>query len=680
MRFPGRPFLSLPSLIGRGGKGSVALITALAAPLLLASTGLAVDIGYWMQQQEAMQSAADGAAISAGMAARSEVTSSSTLNSFVSGSGPIYAAAGANFATNFKYNFATSGSARVSLSVGSYGTTHGDTSATMKASVVAPRGSFFSRVAGPGLPGMPSGTQGTSAQVQLVANASSYCGVIGGGGITMSGGSGWLQADDCGWYSGKSSGAGITVNGSAKVSGTTVATAASSVSAPSYSGYIGTSTSPPNNGDTSTVTLNASTPTDELAGMNALDTFIWASSWSVPSAPSMTGPVTPNLGYNKAGYCGTDYKGNCALPPGYYQGIGSSSNINSLIMNSGASNGTMRITGGWGVNSNTTTTLNGDYYYIDGGMTAYAQSGMTASAGTTYLTCGTRGTYFCFVVNGQTKFQNTGYSFPAGVYFFTGPGSDYAVNVNTQSLSIGASTMYVNGGIEFTGSNANVTFGTGTYFFNSYSSSKPALYNKNATVTFSGGTYFFNGGLDVAGNGTMNFGPGIYYIENGNLVFESGSHVTANGATFVLENGAGFQFLGGYVGLNLTAPTSNCVEPDDYPESAYLSVFPYDGTNGEGICGISIYQARDDSTADTIAEGASTSFNGAIYIPSATLTISGGAALSITSTDLPALTAYGLVDNSSGTITLTENTSSGSSSSGSSSGSGLTSATVLLVQ
>ena len=93
--------------------------------------------------------------------------------------------------------------------------------------------------------------------------------------------------------------------------------------------------------------------------------------------------------------------------------------------------------------------------------------------------------------------------------------------------------------------------------------------------------------------------------------------------TFVLEGNAGYIFNGGAT-VNITAPTSNCVSPSAYPESAYENqASPYDGTDGEGICGIAIYQARGDTTGDTVDEGAGSTFNGAIYAPSAPLTISG---------------------------------------------------------
>jgi hypothetical protein len=149
-----------------------------------------------------------------------------------------------------------------------------------------------------------------------------------------------------------------------------------------------------------------------------------------------------------------------------------------------------------------------------------------------------------------------------------------------------------------------------------------ALDDKNSNITFTGGTYWFNGGLTVEGNGTVTFGPGIYYVENGNLTFTAGSHVTVNGATFVLENGAGFQFDGGSVAENLTAPTTNCVQPSSYPNVLYT-----DGTGGEGICGILVYQARNDSTADAVNEGANTTITGIIYSPDASLSATGGASI-----------------------------------------------------
>jgi hypothetical protein len=98
------------------------------------------------------------------------------------------------------------------------------------------------------------------------------------------------------------------------------------------------------------------------------------------------------------------------------------------------------------------------------------------------------------------------------------------------------------------------------------------------------------------------------------------------------------------------------VAPTSYPETQYVGTAPYDGTNGEGICGILIYQARTDTAGDTIDEGATSTVTGSIYAPDAALTVSGGATLNITSDNAsdPALEQTGINDSGSGTVNLTE--------------------------
>ncbi len=143
----------------------------------------------------------------------------------------------------------------------------------------------------------------------------------------------------------------------------------------------------------------------------------------------------------------------------------------------------------------------------------------------------------------------------------------------------------------------------------------------------------------VGANTNVTFGPGIYYVRGGNLAFTAGSKVTANGATFVLEGTASYQMNGGSQPLNLSAPTSNCVQPANYPLAAYTlpssnppatpnSYAPYDGTGGQGICGVLIYQQRGDTTADNIVEGANSTITGTIYARDAALNVSGGASIS----------------------------------------------------
>src|SRR5271156_1036024 len=49
-------------------RAGIALIVALSAPLLIAATGLSVDVGYWYQNQTSLQSTADAAAVAAASA------------------------------------------------------------------------------------------------------------------------------------------------------------------------------------------------------------------------------------------------------------------------------------------------------------------------------------------------------------------------------------------------------------------------------------------------------------------------------------------------------------------------------------------------------------------------------------------------------------------------------------
>jgi hypothetical protein len=284
--------------------------------------------------------------------------------------------------------------------------------------------------------------------------------------------------------------------------------------------------------------------------------------------------IGANIGYVNSGThngvtCGY-YNADCTVVSGNYSGL-SSVNVADLQFND-PSGGTTNIIGGFGGSENVALVLNASNYDI---------SGATNASGTV---------------------------------------TGYAMQINTPSLTVAGGTDEFDGGMILNGSNTVATFGTGTYMFSAYSGGTAAFNDSNANITFSGGTYWFNGGLTIVGNGSVTFGPGIYYVENGNLSFGAGSRVTANGATFVLENGAGYQFDGGTVAENLTAPSTNCVQPSSYPNALYT-----DGTGGEGICGILVYQARNDSAADAVNEGANTTMTGIIYAPAGALSVTGGA-------------------------------------------------------
>ncbi len=104
----------------RNRRAGIALIFALTAPLLIAATGLTVDAGYWYQQQESIQSAADAAALSAAQGAlKASITTSSDATSYAANNGATIAQAAANNATNQQFKLGSSSTRAVALT-GSY--------------------------------------------------------------------------------------------------------------------------------------------------------------------------------------------------------------------------------------------------------------------------------------------------------------------------------------------------------------------------------------------------------------------------------------------------------------------------------------------------------------------------------------------------------------------------------
>jgi hypothetical protein len=662
----------------------VALIVALATPLLVAMTGLSVDVGYWYEQEEALQSAVDAAALAAATAAANYGASTTAV-------AEPFAVAAANNATQNQFGFTAQTLALTSTSV----TLNGVATTQWVASATIPRGSFFSAVSGLGFLGVPLGKQSASAVADLVPASSTACLIATTGAISLTGG-GSVTGTNCGISSNQTTGCSMLASGSGKIIGTAVSTPAGCVTV-SGSGYIGTNPSATPSNSSSTVTLNASAAADPLASMNTADTTtsgmsIWNPGWTTPSPPSeTTSAITPTLGYNTWTQTGVGdclvlgaYNAGCELYPNYLTGMTGFS-IASLLLNEGTTTGT----GGFSGQTNATTTLNGNNYYINGGMKVTSGTAFTigSSAQTSPVT---------MVVNGGTFLTNGYATFYPGTYYLNGAKSSgnysgWALGTNISStLTLKGSTYYVNGGIGITNGSPQVTLGSGLYELTSYygnsnsgSSGTGAFYAGQGTYVFGNSvtnsaaapnTYFFDGGLTISGGASsVIFNPGIYYIRNGNLNIGSASKVIGNGVTFVLEGNAGFNINAG-ASVSLSAPTTNCVAPANFPESSYLgSASPYDGTDGEGICGVLIYQSRGDAAADSITAGGSGVFNGAIYAPDAPLTVSGGGSLTITTTAIPGLEVASVTDSGSGTISLTETSSTGTTG-------GATSTSPMLVQ
>jgi Flp pilus assembly protein TadG len=628
-----------------------ALIVALALPLLIGATALCVDCGYWYQQQESLQTAADAAALAAARNNAAGAASNSNAGA---------ALAAAKTATNNQFPFTSASTPAAYTIVLTPGTVSGTTTYAATAVATIPRGSFFSKKGG-ALLGIAPGLQSASATVAVTTVAAGpKClrlnGAANGNALFASGGARinspncGIEVDSTACNANNGDSNSISVEPSAQLIASNIATSGCAYVNTNGGAYLGGT-----NRNTAVVTQHATATADPLAALGTPPP--WPTTPNAPAAPAgTTYTAAPSLGYNlysgAAGDCiymGT-YSANCELYQGAYSGM-NSVGVASLVLNAATSSGTTYVTGGLTVAVNNFMTFNGSSYFVAGGM-KLTENSNTANINASILN-----------ILGGTQLQNGSWNFgvnnTSNIYYFTGAANSsgtitgWGMNVSAPTLNFGPGTYYVNGGATFPGSNPTVNFGQGTYLYTAYSSSSGVLNtnsggastnngafnDKNATINFTGGTYYFNGGLSIVGNSTITFGPGIYYIENGNLSFGSGSAVTANGATFVLEGNASYQLDGGTAALNLSAPSTNCVAPANYPNTTNVlpssatavpnaSYAPYDGTNGEGICDVLIYQARGDSTADTVSEGATTTLTGIIYAPSASLTISGGATIS----------------------------------------------------
>ena len=167
-------------------RAGIALIVALSAPLLIAATGLSVDVGYWYQEQESLQSAADAAAYAA---ATADLDYGATN---AQSAGP-FALAAANNATHNQFGL-TSSTLTLTLTPAASGASPAIT--IWQASVQIPRGSFFSGVRGPGLPGLSIGTQSAMAKADVVQTAGTDC-LMTPGTITVTGGAN-VTGTNCG--------------------------------------------------------------------------------------------------------------------------------------------------------------------------------------------------------------------------------------------------------------------------------------------------------------------------------------------------------------------------------------------------------------------------------------------------------------------------------------------------
>jgi len=110
-------------------------------------------------------------------------------------------------------------------------------------------------------------------------------------------------------------------------------------------------------------------------------------------------------------------------------------------------------------------------------------------------------------------------------------------------------------------------------------------------------------GLNISGNGTVTFSPGLYIISGGSFSVSGSGVVQGSGVTFFLTNGATIDFTGS-AKIDLSAPSSGALP------------------------GILFYGDRDDAGAThKSAGGGERIFNGAVYLPSGDLDWTGSSSV-----------------------------------------------------
>jgi Flp pilus assembly protein TadG len=146
--------------------------------------------------------------------------------------------------------------------------------------------------------------------------------------------------------------------------------------------------------------------------------------------------------------------------------------------------------------------------------------------------------------------------------------------------------------------------------------------NVTSNQTLNPGVYC--GGISISGSSTVAFNPGTYVITGSTGLSISGSGtLTGTGVTFYFSNGS--LSMSGSTTMDIIAPTT--------------------GT----YAGVLLFQSPTDASPMTMSGSSSSKYQGAIYLPDAALTISGGGnSAAYTILDVYSLDMSGSVDFSLG--------------------------------
>ena len=138
--------------------------------------------------------------------------------------------------------------------------------------------------------------------------------------------------------------------------------------------------------------------------------------------------------------------------------------------------------------------------------------------------------------------------------------------------------------------------------------------NVKATTTIDPGVYC--NGISVNAGGTLNLNPGVYIIDRGTFAVNGGATVIGKGVTIVFTSSTGNNWadvtINGNASVSLTAPI------------------------GGATAGLVFFADRNTpkGTAFKLNGGSNQTFGGAVYVPTAAVSYSGGAASSASCTQI----------------------------------------------
>jgi Flp pilus assembly protein TadG len=150
--------------------------------------------------------------------------------------------------------------------------------------------------------------------------------------------------------------------------------------------------------------------------------------------------------------------------------------------------------------------------------------------------------------------------------------------------------------------------------FGSFSGCDQKNYSTNSDATIDPGVYC--GGISVKAGATLTLNPGIYYLDQGNLSVEGNGTIKGTGVTLVFTSSTGKNYATASIAsnatVNLTAPTTG------------------------PTAGIVLFGDRNmpEGTTFKLTGGGTQTFGGAIYLPKAALTYSGGSGGSTSCTQI----------------------------------------------